>query len=100
VSYFRLYPGDTPTENDPLDQEKAIKYNDVVANAVILHNIIDMTAALKYLLVEGYSVSRPEVTQLSPYLTRNIKRFGDYIMDAEVMQMPLDEELMFPEQPN
>jgi len=87
------------TENDPLDQEKAIKYNDVVANAVILHNIIDMTAALKYLLDEGYSVSRPEVTQLSPYLTRNVKRFGDYIMDAEVMPMPLDEELMFPEQP-
>ncbi len=87
------------TENDPLDQEKAIKYNDVVANAVILHNIIDMTTTLKYLLDEGYSVSRPEVTQLSPYLTRNVKRFGDYIMDAEVMPMPLDEELMFPEQP-
>jgi hypothetical protein len=34
--------------NDPEQQEKTIKYGDLVANAVIFHNVVDLTGmALK-----------------------------------------------------
>jgi hypothetical protein len=31
---------------NPVEQEKRIKYRDLVANAVVLHNVVDMTKVL------------------------------------------------------
>jgi hypothetical protein len=39
--------------NDPADQEKAIVYNELVANAVALQNVVDQTRALRELKSEG-----------------------------------------------
>jgi hypothetical protein len=36
------------------------------------------------------------VAALSPYLTRHIKRFGDYVLDLSVRPDPLDEEMAVP----
>jgi Tn3 transposase DDE domain len=36
--------------NDPVEQEKIVKYNDLVANAVIFHNVVDLTDILRDLL--------------------------------------------------
>lgn len=30
---------------------------------------------------EGYCFSRQELERLSPYITRHIKRFGDFVID-------------------
>src|SRR5690348_717601 len=57
-------------EHDRVEQEKCIKYNDLVANAVIFQNVVDMTYALRDLMREGHPVSRAAVAGLSPYLTR------------------------------
>jgi len=35
--------------NDPVEQEKRIKYNDLISNLVMLHNVIDMTQLLQQL---------------------------------------------------
>jgi TnpA family transposase len=35
--------------NDPVEQEKRIKYNDLISNLVMLHNLIDMTGLLQQL---------------------------------------------------
>ncbi|MEM6868803.1 MAG: Tn3 family transposase [Cyanobacteria bacterium P01_C01_bin.121] len=35
------------TDNDPLEQEKRIHYLDLVANAIILQNTIDLSQAIK-----------------------------------------------------
>ena len=59
---------------DPVEQEKRIKYRDWVANAVMLHNVVDMTKVLAALQQEGVEVP-PEVAKcLSPYLTEHLKR--------------------------
>jgi len=68
------------TDPDPQEQEKRIKYNDLVANAVMLHNVHDMTTALHELAAEGYPVHPKDLAALSPYATHNIKRFGDYLL--------------------
>jgi len=83
-------------ENDPDEQEKQIKYTDVVTNAVILQNAVDMSYALRDLVREGHAVTREAVAGLSPYFTRHIKRFGDYVVDLSAIPQPLEEELSLP----
>ncbi|MBL8470801.1 MAG: Tn3 family transposase [Rhodocyclaceae bacterium] len=80
-------------DNDPEEQEKIIKYNDLVANAVIFHNVVDQTRILRDLKAEGFPVAREDVATLSPYVTSHIKRFGDYIIDAEAVPEPIDPTL-------
>jgi TnpA family transposase len=79
--------------NDPEQQEKTIKYVDLVANAVIFHNVVDLTEVLIELKKEGFFWGREEIAALSPYLTSHIKRFGDYLIDLDVIPQPLDEKL-------
>ena len=78
-------------ENDPQEQEKMIKYNDLVANAVIFQNVVDESRILHELIAEGYPVKREDVAALSPYLTRHVKRFGDYVIDLSLIPQPLSE---------
>ena len=40
------------TENDPVEQEKRLKYLDLVASAVILQNTVDMTRVIQTLSEE------------------------------------------------
>jgi TnpA family transposase len=83
-------------ENDPEEQEKRIKYKDLVSNAIIFQNVVDMTYALRELQREGYTFTREDVATLSPYLTRHIKRFGDYFIDLNTEPKPLDAGLAIP----
>ena len=80
------------SNNDPIEQEKIIKYNDLIANAVIFHNVVDLTDVLRDLLKAGYSITREDVAALSPYMTSHIKRFGDYLIDMETVPNLLDDE--------
>ncbi len=80
--------------NDPEQQEKSIKYNDLIANAVIFQNVVDLTEVLQQLQSEGYLLEREDVACLSPYLTSHIKRFGDYVIDMEAIPRALDEQML------
>ncbi len=80
--------------NDPEEQEKIIKYNDLIANAVVFHNAVDLTSVLRQLQGEGYLVMRNDVAALSPYLTSHIKRFGDYLIDLDAVPQALDEGIV------
>ncbi len=64
--------------NDPADQEKAIVYNELVANAVALKTVVDQTQALHALKSNGVPIDLADLAFLSPYPTSKLKRFGDY----------------------
>ena len=81
--------------NDPESQEKIIKYNDLIANAVIFHNVVDLTNILRDLKREGYLIMREDVAALSPYMNSHIKRFGDYSIDLDTLPQTLDEVAAF-----
>jgi len=83
-------------ENDPEEQEKRIKYADVVANALMLQNVVDMSNGLHRLALDGHRVAKEDVATLSPYLTRHVKRFGDYVIDLSTVPHPLDESMCLP----
>jgi hypothetical protein len=81
------------SENDPEEQEKEMKFNELLANSLILQNAADITEVLKALAKEGYEIRREDVAQLSPYLTGHVKRFGDYVIDLDSVPGSLDSEM-------
>ncbi|MEU5525178.1 transposase [Streptomyces sp. NPDC047860] len=65
-------------DNDPDEQEKAMKFNALLTNAVIFHNALDIAEIVRQLLEEGWDIDPEDLAQVSPYLTEHIKRFGEY----------------------
>lgn len=89
------FGGEVLQENDPEEHEKLIKYNNLVANALIFQNVVDQTRIIKNLMDEGFQVKAEDLKTLSPYLTAHIKRFGDYVVDLSSIPPPLDIEYTF-----
>jgi len=79
--------------NGPLEQERAVKYNDLVANAVIFHNVVEQTRIIKTLMRAGWKITQEDVAALSPYVTSHVKRFGDYLIDVDAIPDPYEIEL-------
>ena len=61
---------------DPVEQEKQLKYASLVANAIMLSNVADMTVVLSSMAEEGHPVTPSLVGSLSPYTREHIRRFG------------------------
>jgi len=76
------------SDHDPEEHEKRLKFNQLLADSVVLHNATDITQALRSLAEEGYPLKREDIAQLSPYLTSHLKRFGDYVIDSETPPVP------------
>lgn len=83
-------------ENSPDEQQKLALYNDIVANAVIFQNVVDLTKIINDLINEGFEVTAETLKYLSPYLTAHIKRFGDYIIDLDKIPPPIHLDIKFP----
>lgn len=84
------------TENDPEEQEKRLKYLDLVASAVILQNAVDISYTIQALGAERHKIERVHLATLSPYITRHLKRYGDYVVDLSVVPQPLEGAITLP----
>jgi TnpA family transposase len=80
---------------DPVEQEKRIKYRDLVANVIMLQNVVDMTNVLHDLQRDGVRITPELLAGMSPYLTGHLKRFGHYILDMETPPEPLQPKPLF-----
>jgi TnpA family transposase len=80
-------------EKTPEDQDKRLKYLDLLANAVMLQTVADMADVLRELGQQGYLVEADTIAALSPYPTVHLKRFGDYVVDVDTPPKPLDPTL-------
>ena len=67
--------------NDDVEMEKAIKYNDILTNAVMLQNVSDMTEGIAELIDEGHNITKKDMSYLCPYWTSHLKRFGEMVID-------------------
>ena len=72
------------------EQRKFIKYNHLVANLMIFHNVVTMSNALERLVAEGYSLDADLIACSSPYLTGHLNRFGRYSLNRDRVPEPLD----------
>lgn len=91
------FGGDVITENDANEQQKRIRYIDLVASAVILQNTVDMMRVLQELNATSDPMSIADAEFLSPYGTNGIKRFGDYHLDLKRPPEPWVKEAQFRE---
>ncbi len=84
------FGGHTITSGDPVEREKCLKYINLVQNVIMLHNIVDLTKVLNQMVASGHQVTEPLVQRLSPYMTKHIKRFGQYVLDMDTVPEPLE----------
>src|SRR5579859_4164620 len=78
------------TGNDPIEMEKRVKYADLIANALILQNVVDMTRGLHQMQNEGLFFNPELLAFMSSYSNRHIRRLGSYIVRAD---LPFEEIL-------
>ncbi len=78
--------------NAPVEMEKRIKYNDLVANALIVLNVVDMTRIILELDPEEYVITPETLAILSPYGTDHIQRFGEFAVDLDTIPRSPDFE--------
>lgn len=60
-----------------------IKYNHLVANCLIFHNVCSLTRIVGELERQGEDVPEDALAAISPYLTEHVNRFGDYTLNLE-----------------
>ncbi|PVX36703.1 MULTISPECIES: Tn3 family transposase [Janthinobacterium] len=82
-------------ENVRHEQRKVIKYNQLVANMVILHNVHEMTRLLKAIQAKGYVLTEEVLRGLAPYRKGHINRFGEYMLDLEREVAPMNYKVEF-----
>ena len=73
--------------NDSAEQEKAVKYNTLLVNAVVLQNLIDMSQIIQELIKKGIEIKLQDLMYLRPYKYAHIKRFGEYFL--QLLQKPM-----------
>jgi hypothetical protein len=75
---------------DPVEQEKQLKYASLVANAIMLSNVADLTGVVADMARDGHPVTPELVTATSPYTREQIRRFGRFALDMEDLPEPLN----------
>ena len=80
------------TENRRDEQRKIIKYNHLVANLVIFHNVVHMTKVLRQLMAEGQRINPEALAVVVPYLIAHINRFGQFPLNTERIPDPVEYE--------
>jgi len=74
------------------ERDKRMKYTDLLANAIMLQNVVDLSRVLQELKAEGLAFTKEDVARLTPYQTKHIRRFGEYFLDLDKKPDPLENE--------
>jgi len=82
-------------ENIRHEQRKVVKYNQLVANMVILHNVQGMTRVLKELQAKGFPLTEEILRGTAPYRREHINRFGEYPLDLDRPVEPINYKVDF-----
>jgi len=77
-----------------VEQEKQLKCASLVANAVMLSNVADLTEVIADMAADGHAVSPELVASTSPYMREQIRRFGRFTLDMEDLPAPLNPQLL------
>jgi TnpA family transposase len=84
------FGGPVVKSGDPVEQEKQLKYASLVANAVMLSNVVDLSEVLSAMARDGQPVTPALVARVSPYIRDHIRRFGRFALDMTELPPPLD----------
>ncbi len=83
-------------QNNREEQRKIIRYNHLVADLVVFHNVVSMARVLEDLIDEGYPVTPEVIARLPPYRTAHNNRFGQHEVRLDQLPQPMTEDLRLP----
>jgi Tn3 transposase DDE domain len=75
------FGGPAVKSGDPVEQEKQLKYANLVPNTTMLSNVADIIGVLASMVKDGHRVTSDLVACLSPYTREHIRRFGQYVLN-------------------
>jgi hypothetical protein len=82
---WTYFATDTIQENVRDEPVKIIKYNHLIANLLIFHNVYSMTQVLNELESQGVMITPEMLSVLNPFWTGHINRLGIYeVRDREM----------------
>ncbi len=55
--------------------------DELISNCAICSTALDITDAVNVMAAEGHAVDTDDLATISPYVTRTIRRFGDWVLD-------------------
>jgi hypothetical protein len=87
--FLHVEGGPIIKSGDPVEQEKQLKYATLVANSIMLSNVSDLSEVLSSMSNDGHPVTAELAAATSPYMRKNIRRFGKYGLDMEEIPAPL-----------
>lgn len=67
---------------DPEQQDRAVKFLDLLAGSVVFSTTINMTHTLRQMAADGWRLQPENLAALSPFRQDNVLRFGSYATDA------------------
>lgn len=83
------FGGQIMKSGDPIEQAKQVKYMDLVANTIMLHNVSDLTDVLNGMAEEGWPLTKELLGRLSPYRREHLRRFALNLLDMQTLPPPL-----------
>ena len=85
-------------ENVRDEQRKFIKYNHLIANLLVFHNLTSLIRAVQKAEADGCSIPDEVLAAMSPYQTEHINRFGSYSLRFDRAPKPIAQDFRKPPQ--
>lgn len=83
-------------ENIRHEQRKVVKYNQLVADMIILNNVHRLSKILKDMQEKGtFEITEGLLAGLSPYRNAHIDRYGEYHLNFERLVEPMNTRIKF-----
>ncbi|MEV6426199.1 Tn3 family transposase [Nocardia sp. NPDC051463] len=76
-----MFGGKLIGHNDPVHEERVVKFNELVANCTIYSTALHITDDANALAAQGHPVDPDDLATITPYITRTIRRFGDWVLN-------------------
>jgi TnpA family transposase len=94
VSWCRFGGGGVISDNLRSNQQKIIRFNHLLANMIIFHNVAFQTKAVNKLRETGVKIPNDILSGISPYWTEHLNRFGIFDLNMDNLVPNIEHQLI------
>ncbi len=94
IAWLRFGGGGVIGDNMRANQLKIIRFNHLLANMLIFHNVVHQTKAINKLRADGIEIPNEILAGISPYWTEHLNRFGLFQLDMENVVSEIEYDLV------
>ncbi|MCK4870523.1 MAG: Tn3 family transposase [Gammaproteobacteria bacterium] len=94
IGWIRFGGGGVVSDNMRSNQHKIIRFNHLLANMLIFHNVVYQTKAVNKLRGQGMAIPDEILAGISPYWTEHLNRFGTFQLDMQKIVEEIEYDLV------